>query len=95
MTDLQVEIISPTGIVLQDVCYMAVVPALDGDIGVMANHEAFIARLKEGHIKIYKSTKQEKSQDYEVKSGFAEIDDQGKLLILIDWLGFIHIKCQY
>lgn len=84
MAELLVEIISPTGVVFQGNCNMAVVPALSGDIGVMKNHESFIARLQEGQIKVYKTANSDKFEEYNISGGFAEIDDSGKLLILID-----------
>ena len=84
MSDLQVEIISPTGIVFQGNCNIASIPTIDGDLGVMYNHESFIAKLKSGEIKIFKDSVQTPYKEFSIEGGFAEIENQGKVLILID-----------
>lgn len=82
--DLEVEIISPQGIVFDGICHVAVVPSIDGDIGVMHNHESFIAKLQKGEIRIFKDSSKDQSYTFPVENGFAEIKSQGKLLVLID-----------
>ena len=53
MSKLNLEIISPTGVVFKGECQMAVVPSAAGEIGVMYGHESVIASLKDGCIAIY------------------------------------------
>ncbi len=81
--NLAVEIISPTGVVFEGKCHMVVIPSVNGDIGVMYNHESFVAKLKEGKISIFKDY-DKKTNSFDVEGGFAEIQSEGKLLILID-----------
>lgn len=80
---LKIEIISPLGYVFEGSCFMAVIPCIAGEIGVMQNHEAFVSLLKEGKISIY-NEKQEIVKEVDVKSGFAEINDGKKLIVLVD-----------
>jgi F0F1-type ATP synthase epsilon subunit len=39
---LYLEIASPQGMIFQGECHLVVIPASEGEIGVMASHEAFI-----------------------------------------------------
>lgn len=85
MSNLKVEIISPTGIIFQGECQIASIPTIDGDLGVMYNHEAFIAKLKEGEILLFNNSSQiAASNKFSIEGGFAKIESQGTLLILID-----------
>jgi len=80
---LKVEIISPAGVIFDGQCLMAVIPSVAGEIGVMQDHEAFISSLQQGKITIH-NDKQEIIKEVEVASGFAEINDGKKLVLLID-----------
>ncbi len=80
---LNVEIISPAGVIFHGECLMAVVPSITGEIGVMQGHEAFIATLAQGTVKIY-NDRQEITKEIEVTGGFAEISDDKKLVVLLD-----------
>ena len=80
--ELRAEIISPKGYLFNGNCHLITIPSVDGDIGIMSNHEAVLARLKEGNITIF--DKDEKIQkEFSIKSGFAEIFNN-KLLVLVD-----------
>lgn len=80
---LKIEIISPAGVVFEGPCYLATLPSVAGEIGVMQDHEAFVAALKEGKIIVY-NEKQEVLKELDVVGGFAEIHDGKKLIILVD-----------
>jgi len=81
--NLLVEIISPTSMIFKGNCQIAVIPSVDGEIGVMKDHQSFIVKLKKGEIKIFKDT-QTQSHVFNIENGFAEIENHGKLLVLID-----------
>jgi len=83
MSALKLEIISPSGVVFKADCAMAVVPSTAGEIGVMHGHEAFIAALREGQIAVY-DDQQNLVKSFDVKSGFAEMQSEEKLLVLVD-----------
>jgi F0F1-type ATP synthase epsilon subunit len=59
------------------------VPSVEGEMGVMYGHEAVIASLQEGQIKIF-DDKQNVVKTFDVKAGFAEMQGSEKLLILLD-----------
>jgi F-type H+-transporting ATPase subunit epsilon len=83
MSDLTVEITSPKGELFKGNCYLVVVPSTLGDLGVLAGHEVVVVSLREGQILIY-DNKNNLTKSFDVKSGFAEVQDSGKLLILVD-----------
>lgn len=82
MTALNLEIISPTGIIFKGTCHMAVVPSVEGEMGVMFGHEAVVAALGQGQIGIY-DDRQNLIKTFDVTSGFAEVGEN-KLLVLLD-----------
>jgi F-type H+-transporting ATPase subunit epsilon len=83
MADLNLEIIAPTGVIFKGSCHMAVVPSVDGEIGVMYGHETIVAMLKAGQISVY-DNKQNVVKTFAVESGFAEMQGAEKLLVLVD-----------
>jgi F-type H+-transporting ATPase subunit epsilon len=83
MSNLNLEITSPNGVLFKGECHLAVVPSQAGDIGVMHGHEAFIASLREGKIDIY-DEKQNLVKSFDIQSGFAEMQGVEKLLVLVD-----------
>ena len=80
--ELQLEIISPEGYLFQGSCYLATIPAADGQMGLMADHEAVLTKLLAGKITIF-DDKNNILKEYAVHSGFAEMFNN-KLLVLID-----------
>jgi len=83
MSALNLEIISVQGIIFKGECNMAVVPSVNGDIGVMHGHEAVIAKLREGQITVY-DDKQNILKQIEVEGGYAEMQGLDKLMVLVD-----------
>ncbi len=80
--ELHIEIISPEGYLFQGNCYLATIPAAEGEMGLMADHEAVLTSLKEGKVAIL-DDKNNILKEYVVHSGFAEMFNN-KLLVLID-----------
>lgn len=83
MADLKVEIVSIEGTVFNGTCHLIVVPSASGEIGVMYGHEAIISNLNNGDIKIFDSSNNIIKQ-IPIDKGFAEMQNQDKLLILIN-----------
>ncbi len=81
--NLNLEIISVQGIVFKGQCHMAVVPSVEGDLGVMYGHESVIAKLREGQITLY-DDKQIITKQIDVKGGLAEMHGAEKLSVLVD-----------
>ena len=82
LKDLHIEIISPTGIIFDDYCYMATIPSTNGELGIMKNYEPTLSRLKAGKINIY-NNKQEITKSFEINGGFAN-NIENKLIVLLD-----------
>ncbi len=80
---LNVEIISPEGIIFHGKCAMVTVPSVAGDAGVMQGHEAFVAELREGKVTVYNES-QEVIKEVAIITGFAEIHDGERLIVLLD-----------
>jgi F-type H+-transporting ATPase subunit epsilon len=83
MSELKLEIISPTGVLFKGECHMAVVPSVAGEIGIMYGHEAVVAKLQEGKVSIY-DEKNNLVRSFDITSGFAEMHGAEKLLVLVD-----------
>jgi F0F1-type ATP synthase epsilon subunit len=83
MHSMNIEIISPEGIIFAGSCQMTTIPSVDGEIGVMRAHESLIAKLKNGKIIVYDAG-QKIIKEIDVVSGFAEISGVDKLVILVD-----------
>lgn len=83
MANLNLEIISPKGILFQGQCFMTTIPSFEGEMGVMFGHESVVATLKTGVITIY-DDKQAIVKTIEINSGFAEVQNNKKLLVLVD-----------
>jgi F-type H+-transporting ATPase subunit epsilon len=83
MSELNLEIISAKGPIFKGQCCMAVVPSVEGEIGIMHGHESIIAKLKKGQILVY-SDAQTISNQFDVESGYAEISSADKLIVLLD-----------
>lgn len=83
MTNLNLEVISVTGVVFKGQCDMAVIPSVEGDIGVMFGHESLITKLREGQITVY-DDKQNIVKQIDVSGGFAEMHAAETLSVLVD-----------
>ena len=92
---LHIEIISPAGVIFEGSCHMATIPGVNGELGIMNNHEPTLTRLKEGKINIYGQNsmklkedniddhKDKVTKEFKISGGFAH-NVGNKLLILID-----------
>jgi F-type H+-transporting ATPase subunit epsilon len=83
MADLNLEIISPNGVVFKGNCHLATIPSVEGEMGIMNGHEAVVVSLKAGEVVTY-DEKQNILKKFEVVSGFAEVRENNGLLVLID-----------
>lgn len=82
MANLNIEIISPSGVLFKGMGYLATIPAFDGEMGIMRGHETVVATLQAGKIEIY-DEKQNLIKALDVVGGFAKQNAEG-LLVLVD-----------
>lgn len=86
MDVFSLKIISPEAILLDDHVTMAVVPGLEGDLGLLPHHAPLITPLRSGLIQTY----HEKIKDQLfILSGFLDVNAQG-CTILAEECVFIH-----
>lgn len=71
---LTVNIVTPDGVVYQHHARMLVVKTLNGDLGILANHEPIIAPLKISEVRVYR-TDENHMDLVAVNGGFLEVSD--------------------
>lgn len=70
MSEFQVVVVTPEKTALEQTAEMVALPAIDGELGVMANHAPLIARLGFGEMRILSGGK---TSRYYIDGGFAQI----------------------
>ncbi len=80
MADLHFELVTPERLVRSEAVHMVVVPGSEGEFGVMAGHAPFMATLKDGELKVYKSAGGA-PESIAVSGGFAEVGEQGLVVL--------------
>lgn len=78
---MKIDIITPETEVFSGDAVGATFPGVDGSFGVLENHAAMIATLKEGKIKVIDATNQE--QFFDVKGGVVEVNNN-KVIVLAE-----------
>ncbi len=73
---LHFELVTPAQLVRSEDVHMVVVPGAEGEFGVMANHAPFMTTLKDGQLKVYKSSGAA-PESITVSGGFAEVGAAG------------------
>jgi F-type H+-transporting ATPase subunit epsilon len=69
---LQLVVVTPEATVLDAAVDYVSIPAVDGELGVMANHAPLMARLACGELRLHREGKTER---YYVDGGFAQVAD--------------------
>ena len=70
---LTVNIVTPSGIVYDHRASMIVVPAMAGQLGIMANHEPIITPLEIGEIRVKRTDNPGHEDAIAVNGGFMEV----------------------
>ena len=78
---VDLEIVSPERLLLSRAVDMVVIPAAEGELGVLPNHAPMIALLRGGPIRIYAGS--QVTDTLFVKGGFAEITPE-RVTVLAD-----------
>lgn len=80
MADFKLEIVSPEGSVLSEDVQFVILPAVDGEIGILANHSLLISQLKIGLIRY---TKDGKVNKIATSGGYVEVANN-RVVVLAD-----------
>ena len=69
---LTLEMTTPEKVALQGTAEFVVLPAFEGEMGILPGHESFLVQLKPGEVRV---TKDGQVSRFAVSGGFAEIKD--------------------
>ncbi|MBI5630517.1 MAG: F0F1 ATP synthase subunit epsilon [Elusimicrobia bacterium] len=69
---IALELVTPEKVALQAEVDFVVLPAMEGEMGVLPDHAPFLVQLKEGEVRV---TRGGEAAHYAVSGGFAEIKD--------------------
>jgi F-type H+-transporting ATPase subunit epsilon len=69
---LTLELVTPEKVAMQGQADFVVLPAYEGEMGVLPNHEAFLVQLTAGEVRV---TENGQVRRFAVSGGFAEIKD--------------------
>lgn len=72
---LTVNIVTPDGIIYDHQATMLIVKALDGQLGIMANHLPLVAPLQIDEVRVKRADNPEKEDAIAVNGGFMEVSD--------------------
>jgi F-type H+-transporting ATPase subunit epsilon len=67
------ELVSPEARLVSEPVSMAVIPGMEGEMGVGADHASFVVALKPGVVKLYKESRSEAPQRIFIAGGFADV----------------------
>ncbi|WP_125605162.1 F0F1 ATP synthase subunit epsilon [Lapidilactobacillus bayanensis] len=70
-----VNIVTPDGVVYDHHANLLVACAIDGDLGIMANHEPIIAPLKIGEVRVKRTDDPDHEDSIAVNGGFLEVNN--------------------
>jgi F-type H+-transporting ATPase subunit epsilon len=73
---LHFELVTPVRLVRSEEVYMVEVPGAEGEFGVLENHAPFMATLRDGALKVYR-TQGAAPDEIRVQGGFAEVGESG------------------
>lgn len=82
MATFHLKIIAYDKIFYDDEAVSIVLPAVDGEIQIMANHEEYVIALKEGEVRIMTSDR--KMIPAVCGSGFVEVNSDNQVEVLVD-----------
>ena len=82
MATFHLKIIAYDKIFYDDEAVSIVLPAVDGEIQIMANHEEYVIALKEGEVRIM--TSDGKMIPAVCGSGFVEVSSDNQVEVLVD-----------
>ena len=73
---LHFELVTPARLVRSEDVHMVVVPGTEGEFGVLEGHAPFMATVRDGTLKIYR-TDGAQPEEIQVQGGFAEVGENG------------------
>ena len=81
MNTFPLSIITPTGKIFEGTVESLTAPALEGTLGILANHVPILTLLKQGTLRIQQNQNQ---QNFSITRGILEVNKLHQVLILAD-----------
>ncbi len=72
MAQIHLEVVTPTGLIVNDDVDIVVAPGVDGEFGILANHAPFLSTVKTGTLRY---SKDNSTRYLMVSGGFAEVSN--------------------
>lgn len=81
MATTQLELVTPEALLMSDTVGMVVVPGVDGDFGVMADHAPTVSTLRPGVVSIHADSGAAATKRLFVGGGVAEISSERCIIL--------------
>jgi F-type H+-transporting ATPase subunit epsilon len=78
---LGVRLLTPEGAVFDDNAYMVIAPSVQGEVGILPRHAAFIAQLRVGDVRI--TMLDDTVQVFATTGGYVSVEED-RVLILVE-----------
>ncbi|MDR3128618.1 MAG: ATP synthase F1 subunit epsilon [Bifidobacteriaceae bacterium] len=75
------DFVSPKGRLIKGQCKQVIAPSVDGEIGILYDHEPVLTGMKAGQVRI---TKKEDVVKVNITGGFLSVDSN-EITIVADW----------
>jgi F-type H+-transporting ATPase subunit epsilon len=80
MSELKVKIITPQGVITDNVAHMLVIPACEGEFGLLPNHTPLLTNLKSGFITLYNKATDIIEQIF-ISSGLCQVQNNDCIIL--------------
>lgn len=67
---MNLQIVSPAGVVFESDCDFVVLPGSEGQLGILANHAPLLSTLKKGKIT---ARQRDSARTFDISGGFVEV----------------------
>lgn len=78
---LAVRLLTPEGPVFDDVAYMVIAPSVQGEVGILPRHAAFIAQLRVGDVRL--TLLDDTVKVFATTGGYVSVEED-RVLILVE-----------
>ena len=79
---LQLDLVSPSKLLMSEAVGMVVVPGIEGYFGVLPDHMPLVSTLRPGVVTVHENVTAPASKSFFVDGGFAEVNPSGCTLLV-------------
>ncbi|MEQ8833401.1 MAG: ATP synthase F1 subunit epsilon [Miltoncostaeaceae bacterium] len=77
---LSLRLLTPEGPVFDGAAYMVIAPSIQGEVGILPRHAAFIAQLRVGDVRV--TLPDDTKQVFATTTGFISVEDDNVLVLV-------------